>query len=190
MSTLHGSDALGGVVNIITRRGAERWATEASMDGTLQGNRQFGGTRAFEGYAGGPHAGDRVFVTLQARRFGRSPTRVEFPGQDQSADRQRTMGQLPTRGTVETAGECTFTRSEVTTSEVRGIAEGEPLFGVPAHMLNARVRWSVTPSVDATVGGSSSGAPGTDRTRSTSPTWGEAHRGRPRPSGTSTATGS
>jgi outer membrane receptor for ferrienterochelin and colicins len=47
----------------------------------------------------------------------------------------------------------TWTRSEVTTSEVHGINQGDPLFGVPAHMLNARVRWQVTPWMDATLGG-------------------------------------
>ncbi|TVP44537.1 MAG: TonB-dependent receptor [Gemmatimonadales bacterium] len=104
MSTLYGSDALGGVVNIITRRGGERWVAEGSVDGTLQGDADFGGSRAFEGYASGPLVSDRLSLTVQARRFDRAPTRVSFPGQDTSVDRQRTMGQLPTRGTIETAG--------------------------------------------------------------------------------------
>jgi outer membrane receptor for ferrienterochelin and colicins len=104
MSTLYGSDALGGVVNIITRQRPEGWIAEASVDGTLQENADFGGTRAFEGFASGPLLQDRLSLSVQARRFDRSPTRVAFPGQDTSVDRQRTMGQLPTRGTVEMAG--------------------------------------------------------------------------------------
>jgi len=47
----------------------------------------------------------------------------------------------------------TYTHSEVTTSEVHGINEGDPLFGVPAHMLNARLRWQPTAAIDAILGG-------------------------------------
>ncbi len=104
MSSLYGSDALGGVVNIITRRPGESWQADLSAEGTLQGNRNYGGSNAFEGYAAGPLFRDRLHLQLQGRRFDRRATTVEFPGQDTSVDRQRTMGQLPTRGTVETTG--------------------------------------------------------------------------------------
>ena len=45
-------------------------------------------------------------LSLQAQgRFSeRQATRVEFPGRDESIDWQRTMGQLPTRGTIRTGG--------------------------------------------------------------------------------------
>jgi outer membrane receptor for ferrienterochelin and colicins len=104
MSSLYGSDALGGVVNIITRRPGEAWRTDLAVEGTVQENRDYGGSRAFEAYAAGPLAGDRVHLQFQGRRFDRQATTLEFPGQDTSVDRQRTMGQLPTRGTVETGG--------------------------------------------------------------------------------------
>jgi outer membrane receptor for ferrienterochelin and colicins len=41
----------------------------------------------------------------------------------------------------------------VTTDDAHGYAKGDPLFGVPAHMLNARLRWQVTQALDATLGG-------------------------------------
>jgi outer membrane receptor for ferrienterochelin and colicins len=104
MSTLYGSDALGGVVNIITRRGAGGWVGEAALDATVQGNRSFGGSRGFEGYLAGPLLRDRLHLQAQARRFDRSATEVEFPGQDLSVDRRRTMGQLPTDGSITTGG--------------------------------------------------------------------------------------
>ncbi|TVP78737.1 MAG: TonB-dependent receptor [Gemmatimonadales bacterium] len=47
----------------------------------------------------------------------------------------------------------TFIHSEVTTGAAAGLVEGDPLFGVPAHMLNARLSWQVTPAVEARLGG-------------------------------------
>jgi len=104
MSTLYGSDALGGVVNIITRRGTTSWVGEAALEGTVQGNSDFGGSRGFEGYAAGRLVPEWLNVQVQARRFDRNATQVEFPGQDLSIDRRRTMGQLPTDGTISTGG--------------------------------------------------------------------------------------
>jgi outer membrane receptor for ferrienterochelin and colicins len=110
MSTLYGSDALGGVVNVITRRGADRWRAEASFDGTVQTDPDYGGTTGFEGYVAGPVVQDWLSLQAHARRFDRGETRVEFPGQDRSVDRQRTMGQLPTAGSITTGGgRLTFT---------------------------------------------------------------------------------
>jgi outer membrane receptor for ferrienterochelin and colicins len=110
MSSLYGADALGGVVNIITRRHADRWVADASLEATVQANRDYGGSGGFEAYAAGPLVADRLSLQVQARRFERGATRVEFPGQDLSVDRQRSMGQLPTRGTIHTGGSrLTFT---------------------------------------------------------------------------------
>jgi outer membrane receptor for ferrienterochelin and colicins len=104
MSTLYGSDALGGVVNIITRRGSDRWTADLSVDATVQEDSEYGGARSFEGYASGPLMRDLLTVQVQGGRFDRRPTQIEFPGQDRSVDRRRTMGQLPTRGAVHTGG--------------------------------------------------------------------------------------
>jgi len=114
MSTLYGADALGGVVNIITRRTEDRWSGEASLNTTVQSDRDFGGASAFEGYAGGPILPGRIGLQVQGRFSERAPSRVDFPGRDRSIDRQRTMGQLPVRAAVLTAGgRLTWTPSEV-----------------------------------------------------------------------------
>ncbi len=49
--------------------------------------------------------------------------------------------------------EYTYTHSEVTTSEAQGFTEGEPLFGVPAHMVNGWVEWRPTPTLELSLGG-------------------------------------
>ncbi len=40
-----------------------------------------------------------------------------------------------------------------TTRAAAGLSEGGPLFGVPAHMLNTRLAWQLSPSVEARLGG-------------------------------------
>lgn len=63
MSTLYGSEALGGVINLITRKPTDRWEGEASLHGAAtRGN---GGHRAGAGslYAAGP-LGERVALRV------------------------------------------------------------------------------------------------------------------------------
>ncbi len=104
MSTLYGSDALGGVVNIITRRPQENWRGELALDATLQTDPDFGHHGGGEFWANGPLVPGVLSLQAQARAFERQATEVDFPGRDESIDRQRTMGQLPTRGTIRTGG--------------------------------------------------------------------------------------
>jgi len=104
MSTLYGSDALGGVVNIITRRPSERWTGDVSLNGTFQSNSDFGGSSGFEASASGPLVPGTLGLQLQSRFLERAASRVDFPGRDRSLDRQRTMGQVPVHAQIRTAG--------------------------------------------------------------------------------------
>lgn len=54
MSTLYGSDAMGGVVNIITKKVADRWGGSVSLDHTFQENRDYGADTRTNFYATGP----------------------------------------------------------------------------------------------------------------------------------------
>ena len=54
MSSLYGSEALGGVVNIITRRSTDEWRGSFSTHGLLTGHGFGGSGYNFSGYAGGP----------------------------------------------------------------------------------------------------------------------------------------
>lgn len=53
-STLYGSDAMGGVVNIITKKNLEKWATSIGLDYTAQEQKAFGDTMGFNFYTMGP----------------------------------------------------------------------------------------------------------------------------------------
>lgn len=72
MSSLYGSDAMGGVVNVITRAISDRWRGSARVNGTLQLGDDFGNVYDGNFYLSGPLAGDAVGIQLQGSRNRRS----------------------------------------------------------------------------------------------------------------------
>jgi outer membrane receptor for ferrienterochelin and colicins len=70
MSTLYGADALGGVVNIITRKPGDEWVGSAILDSTFPSDSAFGATTGFELYGAGPI----VSETLSAPTIPTRPT--------------------------------------------------------------------------------------------------------------------
>ncbi|WP_305853153.1 TonB-dependent receptor domain-containing protein [Agrobacterium sp. OT33] len=66
MSTLYGSDALGGVVNIITKKGSDRWTGSLTTEFLLPDSDATGQTRRLNGYISGPIIPD----TLNFTAFG------------------------------------------------------------------------------------------------------------------------
>lgn len=54
MSSLYGSDALGGVVNIITKKIGQRWSGSITADTTIQAHRDRGDTQNGQFYTSGP----------------------------------------------------------------------------------------------------------------------------------------
>lgn len=54
MSSLYGSEALGGVINVITRKATDEWKGSALINGGVVDNSQGGDTHQLAGYLGGP----------------------------------------------------------------------------------------------------------------------------------------
>ncbi|WP_240544933.1 TonB-dependent receptor domain-containing protein [Ectothiorhodospira shaposhnikovii] len=104
MSTLYGADALGGVVNIITRKPGEHWGGSASLSSTFQRDAEFGGNTTLEAYAAGPLVEDRLSLQVYGRLYERAESRITWPGQNESLVDNRTMGQNPAGANVETFG--------------------------------------------------------------------------------------
>lgn len=65
MATLYGSDAMGGVVNIITRKVARAWSGSASLDATVQQESDFGNTYGSSFETSGPLLQDRLGMALR-----------------------------------------------------------------------------------------------------------------------------
>lgn len=71
MSSLYGSNAMGGVINIITKKVASHWSGSATVDGVLHQNGDAGRENQQRFYASGP-LGERLGLTVYGSRFHRS----------------------------------------------------------------------------------------------------------------------
>lgn len=76
MSSLYGSDAMGGVINIITRKVPEKWTGSFTIDGTANQHSEYGNTAQGSYYAGGPLAPGVVGLQLWGRGLGRAEDEI------------------------------------------------------------------------------------------------------------------
>lgn len=95
MSTLYGSDAMGGVVNIITRKVGDRWVGTGQVESTIQGDERFGNIQSINGFAQGPVVRDLVGLTLRGSIFHREASNIDIPG-----DPALTLGRNPVQSDI------------------------------------------------------------------------------------------
>ncbi len=109
MSTLYGSDAMGGVINIITKKVSNEWTGSVTLNGTLLPNSsEFGNQYSAEVFASGPVIQDLVGVQLRGRKAERQQSYITVPAADGSE--QLAQGNSPTKSDIETfGGRLTFT---------------------------------------------------------------------------------
>ena len=77
MSSLYGSEALGGVVNVITRKATDEWIGSVTGMAGQQTEGDGGDTWQIGAYAGGPLVRDRLGLSLQAESRARGETPEE-----------------------------------------------------------------------------------------------------------------
>ena len=71
MSSLYGSDAMGGVINIITRKVARTWGGSVGIDGTLQEHSDSGASYQGQFFLNGPIASNVLGLQLWGKRYQR-----------------------------------------------------------------------------------------------------------------------
>ena len=103
-STLYGSDAIGGVVNIITKKVSPEWTGSIGLEGTIQPNySDFGNQYAVDGYITGPLIQDRLGLQLRARKAERQQSNIKR-SDDENSDTELSQGNNPTKSDLETLG--------------------------------------------------------------------------------------
>src|SRR5690606_19701635 len=71
MSSLYGSSALGGVINVITKKVSDRWSGGVSVDGTIQENSDASNSYQARYYLSGPLIKDRLGLMLYGSKYHR-----------------------------------------------------------------------------------------------------------------------
>ncbi len=104
MSTLYGSDAMGGVINIITRKVAKAWTGQVSLDTTHQLDPDYGDTRSATLYAAGPLVADRFGLQLKGKVLRRDASSLTWPGMGTTEGRLLTMGTNPVKSDIGNLG--------------------------------------------------------------------------------------
>lgn len=103
MSTLYGSDAMGGVINIITRKVGKTWTGSVGADYTLQQESEFGDTRSARFYLSGPIKQDLLGLSLRGSTFRRNAADIRYTGGN-GQEVVPIMGSNPVKSTVDTIG--------------------------------------------------------------------------------------
>ena len=100
MSTLYGSDAMGGVVNIITKKVAAQWTGSLTLDHTFQENRDFGETSNTSFYASGPLVDNLLGLQVRGSLFDRGESDLSYGNSVEVSKR----GPSPVDGRNDTLG--------------------------------------------------------------------------------------
>ncbi|MBS9723578.1 TonB-dependent receptor domain-containing protein [Stutzerimonas stutzeri] len=100
MSTLYGSDAIGGVVNIITKKVSKEWGASLSLDHTYQDNRSYGDASKASFYTSGPLIDGLVGLQVRGSVYDRGESDLTF-NDDSTVSRR---GAAPVEGRNTTVG--------------------------------------------------------------------------------------
>ncbi|ALM53427.1 ligand-gated channel protein [Halomonas huangheensis] len=84
MSTLYGSDAIGGVINVITRKVAEEWHGNLQLDTVIQGDSDSGNSRQANFYASGPLVENLLGLQVYGQGYHRDEDEIINGYEDKS----------------------------------------------------------------------------------------------------------
>ena len=98
MSTLYGADAMGGVVNIITKKVSNEWTGNINVDQTLQESSQFGNSNNLNMYASGPVVKDLLGLAIRGNYYNREASKIFYDDGSNPAATQGDKGRSPVEG--------------------------------------------------------------------------------------------
>lgn len=77
-STLYGADALGGVINIITKPVSANWTGSATIGRSIQEDSRFGDDTTLDASVSGPLVGDMLGISLRGSLYKRDASSPDF----------------------------------------------------------------------------------------------------------------
>ncbi|MFP1679103.1 TonB-dependent receptor domain-containing protein [Alloalcanivorax sp. C16-2] len=92
MSSLYGSDALGGVINVITKATPDQWGGSVTLERTQQESHESGDYQQQRYYLSGPLIEDTLGFTVNGSRYQRDEDQIEAGYRDY--DRDNTIAKL------------------------------------------------------------------------------------------------
>lgn len=104
MSTLYGSDAMGGVINLITRKVGDRWSGTVSAESTIQGHGDFGNIVSANAYAQGPIVRDLIGLSLRGSIYHREAAELQYENANGVLVPVSTRGPSPVKADIHTFG--------------------------------------------------------------------------------------
>ncbi len=94
MSTLYGSDAMGGVINIITRRVAREWGGSVGLEAGIPESGDYGKEQKINLYANGPLAEDMLGIAVRGSIYRRPESALVLaPGATATGGRNPAPGE-------------------------------------------------------------------------------------------------
>ena len=79
MSTLYGSDAMGGVINIFTRKVSKVWGGSVQLEGSLPEHSEQGAAQKGSFYLSGPIQADTLGLTVRGSMYNRDASSIAPP---------------------------------------------------------------------------------------------------------------
>jgi outer membrane receptor for ferrienterochelin and colicins len=106
MSSLYGSSALGGVINVITKKVPSEWVGSLTVDGVFQEDSDAGNAYQGRYYLSGPLVDDRLAMTLYGSKYRRLEDSIQggYAGKDRIDNTAKFTWKLNERHSLELEG--------------------------------------------------------------------------------------
>lgn len=104
MSTLYGSDAMGGVINLITRKVGDRWSGTVSAESTVQEHGDFGNIVSANAYMQGPIVRNLIGLSLRGSIYHREAAELQYENANGVLIPVSTRGPSPVKADIYTFG--------------------------------------------------------------------------------------
>lgn len=104
VSTLYGSDAMGGVINIITRKVGKTWGGSATVNATVQSDDSFGNIYGGNFYANGPLVADKLGLAVRGSYQTREKSSLTYENAAGGTVNVSSRGPSPVENKIWSAG--------------------------------------------------------------------------------------